>query len=124
MNRPAAWPHIPTCAREALERLADQIGALLGTTLPVSGWFDGYPFVLGIVGTYAHAAAEELLAEAELVIAVGTSLSAETTRDNRLFPRAKVLQIDAERLPAVRNIPPISSWWETPDWRPRHCSTP
>ncbi|MCA1648385.1 MAG: thiamine pyrophosphate-binding protein [Chloroflexi bacterium] len=92
-------------ARDVLEKLADRIGALVGTTVPAKGWFDGNPWSLAIVGAYSHPHAEHLVAQADLVIAVGASLSAKTTRDNAFFAQAKVIQIDVERQPAIRARP-------------------
>ncbi len=81
-------------AQQDCERLADAVGGMLATTLPVRGMFDHHPFGLGISGGYARAAGMKLLREAEVVVAVGTSLSHFTADSGRLFRDATVIQID------------------------------
>ena len=41
-------------AKEALQALAQEFGALLATTLPGKGLFDGNPFALDIAGTWPY----------------------------------------------------------------------
>ena len=55
--------------------LRAQCGALLATTLPAKGLFDGNEFAIGIAGGFASELAYELFADSDLVIAVGASLS-------------------------------------------------
>lgn len=81
-------------AREETLELAERIGALLATTLPTKGWFDGQPFSLGVAGLYLHQSLGELFAEADCVVAVGASLNTFTTVGGYLFPQAKVVHID------------------------------
>jgi acetolactate synthase-1/2/3 large subunit len=78
------------------ETLADLCGALLASTLPVRGLFDHSPYSLGIAGGFSHEVAREYFARADLVISVGASLSHHTADGGRLFPNAKVLQIDID----------------------------
>lgn len=78
------------------EALADLTGALLASTLPVRGLFDHNPYSLGIAGGFAHEAARDYFSRADLVIAVGVSLASHTVDGGRLFPKAKVLQIDTD----------------------------
>jgi acetolactate synthase-1/2/3 large subunit len=78
------------------EALADLTGALLASTLPVRGLFDHSPYSLGIAGGFAHEVARDYFARADLVIAVGVSLASHTVDGGRLFPNARVLQIDVE----------------------------
>src|SRR5215510_13968025 len=55
---------------EVLE-LAERCGALLATTLPARGLFDGEEFSSGIGGGWSSDVATELFAKADLVIAIG-----------------------------------------------------
>ena len=71
---------------------------MLATTLPARGMFDHHPFGLGISGGYARAAGKRLLQEADLIIAIGASLSNFTADAGKLFRNAKVIQIDTAPL--------------------------
>jgi thiamine pyrophosphate-dependent acetolactate synthase large subunit-like protein len=62
-------------ARDAMVKLADRCGALLSNTLPARGLFHDHPFGLGITGSYFTALGKEMYESADLVLAVGTSLS-------------------------------------------------
>lgn len=74
--------------------LARRCGALIATTLLAKDAFAGEPFVVGLAGGFSRATARELLAEADCVVAVGASLSAQTTDNGTLFAAADVIQID------------------------------
>lgn len=89
----------PGC-RATLEALAEQSGALLGTTLLAKEFFDGSIYNLGVVGGYATDPASPLLAEVDFVIAFGASLNMYTTSSRTLFRSAMVVQVDiaADRL--------------------------
>jgi acetolactate synthase-1/2/3 large subunit len=86
---------------EVLE-LAERSGALLATTLPARGLFEGEPYAIGIGGGWSTDLASELFAAADLVIAIGASLSGFTTHFGRLYPNARVVQID-ENPRAIRH---------------------
>jgi thiamine pyrophosphate-dependent acetolactate synthase large subunit-like protein len=62
-------------ARDAAIRLADRCGALLSNTLPARGLFHDHPFGLGIAGSYFSSLGREMYESADVVLAVGTSLS-------------------------------------------------
>jgi acetolactate synthase I/II/III large subunit len=62
-------------ARDMVVKLADRCGALLSNTLPTRGLFHDHPFGLGIAGSYFSALGKEMFESADLVLAVGTSLS-------------------------------------------------
>jgi acetolactate synthase-1/2/3 large subunit len=79
---------------EVLE-LAERCGAVLATTLPARGLFEGDEFSIGIGGGWSSDVATELFANADLVIAIGASLTGFTTHSGRLYPKAQVIQIDA-----------------------------
>jgi thiamine pyrophosphate-dependent acetolactate synthase large subunit-like protein len=82
-------------ARDAVLALGDHTGALLATTLPVRGWFDGEPFDIGLAGGYSRPLAKELFAGADCVVAVGASLTYYTLAGGgTLFPAARVIQVD------------------------------
>jgi acetolactate synthase I/II/III large subunit len=88
----------------ALEELADTTGALLATTLPAKGVFAGNPFDLGVAGGYASTLGFRLLENADLIVAVGASLSYYTTHGDRLFANARIVHVnrDANALVADR----------------------
>ena len=81
-------------AREAIEALAEQSGALLATSLLGKGLFDGNPYALDIAGAFASDYAREQFAESDLVIGVGVGLGHYTTEGGYLYPGAQVVQID------------------------------
>jgi thiamine pyrophosphate-dependent acetolactate synthase large subunit-like protein len=82
-------------ARESLEHLAEQIGALLATTAQAKGLFAGNPFYVGSSGGFAWDLGERLLPQADLILAFGASLNYWTTRNRELFaPSARILQCD------------------------------
>ena len=82
-------------AKADVVELAERSGSLLATTLPVRGLFDGDPYAIGIGGGWSSDLATELFAQSDLVIAIGASLSGFTTHFGRLYPKARVVQIDA-----------------------------
>ena len=79
----------PACAA-----LADRLDGLLATTLPARGLFHDHPFNLNVAGGFSSEVARECFAEADLVIAVGGSLASHNSDAGRLWPNARVLQID------------------------------
>lgn len=85
---------IRSAARSAAVALADRCGAVLATTLPARGLFDQHPFSLGVAGGYASNLNREILGSADLVIAIGASLSYYTVDGGNMFPQAFVAQID------------------------------
>jgi acetolactate synthase I/II/III large subunit len=85
-------------AHAAIEELAEASGAMLATTLPARGMFDHNRFSLGVAGGFATEVARELFAQADLVIAVGASLTYYTVDGGAFFPKAYVAQIDERPL--------------------------
>jgi 5-guanidino-2-oxopentanoate decarboxylase len=81
-------------AGSAWRAVAERAGAILTTTAPAHGLFAGDPFTTGIAGGFASPLTTELLAQADLVVAVGASLSPWTTCDGRLFPQARLVRVD------------------------------
>jgi thiamine pyrophosphate-dependent acetolactate synthase large subunit-like protein len=82
-------------APECIE-LADRCGGLLAETLPVRGLFSAHDYDLGIAGGFATDLTKEMFRASDLVVAVGASLTYHTIQNGRLFPDAKVIQIDAD----------------------------
>jgi acetolactate synthase-1/2/3 large subunit len=89
-------------AQTEVEELAERSGALLSTTLLARGMFDHNPFSIGIAGGFARDIAREVGEQADLVIAIGTSLNYYTVDGGSMFPEAEVAQIDIEPL-GLRN---------------------
>jgi thiamine pyrophosphate-dependent acetolactate synthase large subunit-like protein len=85
---------VRSSAGRVLQELADQCGALLGTSLLGKGLFDLHPFSVGTAGQFATDLARELWAEADLVIGVGAGLGPYTTEVGYLYPNAQVIHID------------------------------
>jgi thiamine pyrophosphate-dependent acetolactate synthase large subunit-like protein len=84
-------------ARAALVALADRCGALLATSAAARGLFAGQPWDLDVSGGFATPLAAELIADADLVVAWGSTLNMWTTRHGRLIgAQARVAQVDVE----------------------------
>lgn len=83
-------------AEDSCQALADQLGALLATTLPARGLFCEHHFNLGIAGGFSTEIAREYFAKADLVIAVGCRLASHTSDAGKLFSSGAVLHIDTE----------------------------
>src|SRR2546429_562276 len=67
---------------------------VLATPLLAKGLFDADEFGIGIAGGYATDLARELFGKADLVIGCGAGLGHYTTDAGRLYPNARVVQID------------------------------
>src|SRR6266481_2771168 len=80
-------------ARDAVIKLADRCGALLSNTLPVRGIFDDHPFGLGTTGSYFTSLGREMYESADVVLAVGTSLS-YYVGGGHYFAKACKIQLD------------------------------
>ena len=80
-------------ARDAVIKLADRCGALLSNTLPTRGLFHDHPYGLGIVGSYFTALGREIYESADVVLAVGTSLS-YYVGGGHFWPKAYKIQLD------------------------------
>lgn len=81
-------------AQQECERLADAVGGMLATSLPMRGMFDHHPFGIGIAGGYARAAGRKFMGEADLIIAVGAGLGHFQRDAGKLFEQARIIQID------------------------------
>src|SRR5437763_3653173 len=80
-------------ARDAVIKLADRCGALLSNTLPTRGLFHDHPFGLGITGSYFTGLGKEIYETADVVLAVGTSLS-YYVGGGHFWPKAFKIQLD------------------------------
>src|SRR5262245_18768070 len=83
-------------AGPACRALAAKTGGLLTTTLPARGLFHEDLYCIGITGSFSTEVGLELLAEADLVIAVGHSLAYHAGGGGQLFKKAKILHIDID----------------------------
>lgn len=82
-------------AGEALGRLADATGAVTATTALGRGVFPDEAHDLGVTGGFGAPGAMELLHTADVVIAIGASLSPFTMRfGDLLAPEARLIQVD------------------------------
>ncbi len=72
-------------ARAALISLADRCGALLAVSAAAKGLFAGDPWYLDVSGGFATPLAAELIGQADLVVAWGSTLNMWTTRHGRLI---------------------------------------
>jgi thiamine pyrophosphate-dependent acetolactate synthase large subunit-like protein len=84
-------------AKLALERLAGATGALLATTTKAKDMFRGHPWNLGIVGSFAHAPARQLIDQADCVLVFGAGLNFLTTGFGRALPQVPVIHVDNTR---------------------------
>lgn len=86
-------------AQGELTELANLLGALTATTALAQGFFADRQFDLGIAGGFGHDAAMSLVAEADVVIAVGASLNQFTMRFGELLGAgAELIRIDADQV--------------------------
>jgi thiamine pyrophosphate-dependent acetolactate synthase large subunit-like protein len=106
-NRPAIIAGrgaVESDAREELERLGQQIGAILATSAPANGLFQGLPYALGISGGFASPFAAELLPRADVIVVFGASVNHWTTKHGALINQdAKLIQVDVEARAIGRN---------------------
>ena len=84
-------------AEHSLTALADRIGALLATSVCGHGMFADNPWSLGISGGFSSPIADKLIAESDLILGFGASLTQWTTKKGKLIaPGAVVAQVDVE----------------------------
>ena len=81
-------------AGDACRQLAETCDGLLAATLPARGVFAGEAFNLNVAGGFASQIARECFAEADLIVAVGASMTHHNADGGKLWPKAQVLQID------------------------------
>ncbi len=84
-------------AESALVALADRVGALLATSVCGHGLFAKNPWSVGISGGFSSPIADELIADSDLILAFGASLTQWTTKRGKLVaPGAMVAQVDID----------------------------
>jgi thiamine pyrophosphate-dependent acetolactate synthase large subunit-like protein len=84
-------------AEAALLALGDAVGALYATSVCGHGLFADNPWSVGICGGFASPVADELIAESDVILAFGASLTSWTTKRGKLVaPGAVVAQVDVE----------------------------
>jgi thiamine pyrophosphate-dependent acetolactate synthase large subunit-like protein len=84
-------------AKEAIEALADRIGALMVTTARAKDMFRGHPANLGMIGSFSHSAARRMIDQADCVLAFGASLNILTMSFGNALPRVPLIQVDTLR---------------------------
>jgi thiamine pyrophosphate-dependent acetolactate synthase large subunit-like protein len=89
---------VPANAQPECEALADAVGGMLATSLPMRGMFDHHPYGIGIAGGYARAAGRKFLSEADVIVAVGAGLNNFQRDGGKLFEQATIIQIDIHPL--------------------------
>ena len=91
VGRGAIW----SGAGDAVLKLGERIGGLIGTSLRAKTWLaDKTEYHAGVSGLYAQRAAMQLFHDADCVIGVGASLNRHTTEHGYLYPNAKYIQLD------------------------------
>jgi acetolactate synthase I/II/III large subunit len=98
------------CAYDQLRQLAEAAGLPVATTAAGKGTFaETHPLALGVFGTFGTEAANACIAEADLVVVVGSKLSpSDTAWENRALldpTRQTFVQIDVEPRNASWNYP-------------------
>jgi thiamine pyrophosphate-dependent acetolactate synthase large subunit-like protein len=83
-------------AGPACRALAAKVGGILTTTLPARGLFHDDLYSIGISGSFSTEVGLELVAQADLVIAVGGSLAYHAGGGGQLWRKAKTLHIDID----------------------------
>jgi thiamine pyrophosphate-dependent acetolactate synthase large subunit-like protein len=79
-----------------LRLLAEELGALVCTSMLAYGLFAGYPFDLRVAGGHTSSRSRELIADADCVLVVGASLNLYQTDRYRLFSNATLIQCDED----------------------------
>jgi thiamine pyrophosphate-dependent acetolactate synthase large subunit-like protein len=84
--------------REAIERLADRVGAVLATSLKAKDLFRGHPFDVGVIGSFSHSAGRRLMDEADCIVVFGASFNQRTTSAGAaLAAGAPIVHVDRDR---------------------------
>ena len=85
-------------ARAAIERLAEQVGAVVATSLKAKDMFRGWPYNLGLIGSFSHSAGRRLIDEADCVVVFGAGLNQRTTSyGSAVPPGVPLIQVDTQR---------------------------
>ena len=85
-------------AREAIEGLADKVGAVVATSLKAKDMFHGYPYNLGLIGSFSHGAGRRLMDQADCIVAFGAGLNQRTTSYGTSLPEGvPLIQVESVR---------------------------
>lgn len=84
-------------SRAALLRLAERIGAPVATTLKARGLFRGEDFDLGVMGTLSTDAANEVIMEADCIVAFGAGLNKYTMGHGGFRKDKRLVQVNLEQ---------------------------
>ncbi|HJS87663.1 MAG TPA: thiamine pyrophosphate-dependent enzyme, partial [Acetobacteraceae bacterium] len=85
-------------AGQALEQLAERIGALLVTSLKGKDLFRNSPYNLGVMGSFSHSAGRRMIDQVDCVLVFGAGLNLLTMSFGMsLPPGAPVIQVDSVR---------------------------
>jgi acetolactate synthase I/II/III large subunit len=84
-------------ARQAIEELAEKIGALLVTTARGKDLFRGNRNNLGIIGSFSHSIARRMADQADCVLVFGAGLNFLTTSFGTSLPQVPLIHVDAVR---------------------------
>lgn len=97
-------------AEQALVGFARSIGAPVATSPAGKGTFaESEPLAVGVMGAFGHEVANEIVAGADLLIAVGTKLgSTDTANEHR-----DLIDVDRQKLVHI-DIEPLNLSWTTP----------
>lgn len=93
-------------AVEQIKKLADRLQAPLATTLKAKGMFNDHPYNIDIFGTLSTPAAYDAIAQADCVIAFGTSLHHFTTDKGALMKGKRVVQVNDTVTEISKNFHP------------------
>jgi acetolactate synthase-1/2/3 large subunit len=92
-------------AAKPIGALADQLGALLTTTVMADGLYRDNPWSLGICGGFASPRAARIMGDADAVVAFGASLNNFTLHGGMLLdPGATLVQVDLAAAPTVSRV--------------------
>lgn len=83
-------------ARDALQGIAEHLGAPLATSLQGKGLFLGHELDVGVAGGFAHTHTQTLLGNSDCVLAVGASLNTWTLQHGATFPAARIIHVDTD----------------------------
>lgn len=92
-------------ARAAIEKLAEQTGALLMTSFKGKDFFAGSPYNLGVCGSFSHSVGRKYLEQADCLVVFGASLNFYTTSKGKAFPDVPVIHNDVSRHNIGRYFP-------------------
>ncbi len=93
-------------ASEELAKMSDLLMAPVATTFMGKGAFpEGHPLSVGSIGMHGNPAANRLLGEADVLLAVGTRFSDRATANlNSFASNAKKIQVDVDAAEIGKNI--------------------